>query len=606
VGIDPTLIEADFHRTYYGYMNQKTFVRKVSGSLTHYAWFLGAGTSQSAGLPTASDIIWDLKKRYYCVEENQRLSDQDVQNPAVREKISSFAEARGLPKSGTADEYAKYFELSFGSDKEAQRKYVREALAEEKVSLAMGHRVLAAFIASGNTRIVFTTNFDNVIEMAMARVAGKDLHAFHLEGSHAAVAALNNEEFPIYCKLHGDFRYESLKNLPTDTQHQDAELRKCVDAASIRFGLIVVGYSGRDQSVMDLLRNACANTNAFPHGVYWLVLKNKHPLPAVTEFIKAARAKGITAEIVEIETFDSALSRLWRQLPSIDPALDAKVRRASNQEVTIPLPENGTKAPILRTNALPIVRMPSKCLCLVFDKVMSWDELRAFAIRAGDGLAFTKQDAVFAWGERNTIRTVFGSELRDIQEIEISNRLGNLTENMSFKSMLVRAISLALKRRKPLIYRSVKGRSYLIADNHATDQSIFRGLTEHVGKVHGMVSGLFTTATEEHPEKQQIAWAEAVEISVEEREGRLWLLVQPNIWIWPKHGRRDAAQLLDTRRGNRFNAQSDKILSAWLTILLPSDEKNADVLLQPFENGTEAENPKIVVNNRTAFSRRLG
>jgi hypothetical protein len=52
------------------------------------------------------------------------------------------------------------------------------------------------------------TNFDSVMEKAMARVAGKDLHAYHLEGSHTAVAALNNEEFPIYCKLHGDFRYE--------------------------------------------------------------------------------------------------------------------------------------------------------------------------------------------------------------------------------------------------------------------------------------------------------------------------------------------------------------------------------------------------------------
>jgi hypothetical protein len=236
---------------------------------------------------------------------------------------------------------------------------------------------------------------------------------------------------------------------------------------------------------------------------------------------------------------------------------------------------------------------------------MNWDELRASAIKADDRIIFTKEDGVFAWGKRDTIRTAFGKDLRDIQEIEISHRLGNLSENLFFKLMLVRAISLALKRHKPLIYRSVEGRSYLIADGHATDQSIFSGLATLVGKVHDKASGLFTTPTKEHPEIQQIAWAEAVEIGVEEREGRFWLLVQPNIWIWPKHGRRDAAQLLDKLRGNRFNAQSDKILSAWLTILMPSDEKSADILLRPFENGTEAENPKIVVNNRTAFSRRL-
>src|SRR5438045_3250851 len=33
------------------------------------AWFLGAGTSAVAGLPTATDIIWGLKRRYYCREE---------------------------------------------------------------------------------------------------------------------------------------------------------------------------------------------------------------------------------------------------------------------------------------------------------------------------------------------------------------------------------------------------------------------------------------------------------------------------------------------------------------------------------------------------------
>jgi hypothetical protein len=81
-------------------MDQTAFVRKVGGSLNHFAWFLGAGASQSVGLPTAVDIIWELKTRYYSTAENQIVQMQDVQNPAVREKINSFAEARGLPKPG--------------------------------------------------------------------------------------------------------------------------------------------------------------------------------------------------------------------------------------------------------------------------------------------------------------------------------------------------------------------------------------------------------------------------------------------------------------------------------------------------------------------------
>ena len=44
----------------------------------NFVWFLGAGTSRSAGLPTATDIIWDLKRRYYCVEVEK---SEAVQQP---------------------------------------------------------------------------------------------------------------------------------------------------------------------------------------------------------------------------------------------------------------------------------------------------------------------------------------------------------------------------------------------------------------------------------------------------------------------------------------------------------------------------------------------
>ena len=56
----------------------------------HFAWLLGAGASRSAGLPTATDILWDLKRRYYCREENQEVTQQDIQNEAVAAKIQEY------------------------------------------------------------------------------------------------------------------------------------------------------------------------------------------------------------------------------------------------------------------------------------------------------------------------------------------------------------------------------------------------------------------------------------------------------------------------------------------------------------------------------------
>ena len=194
----------------------------------NFAWFLGAGTSATAGLPTATDVLWDLKRRYYCREENQDISRQDMQNDAIRTRIQGFMESRGFPVLWADDEYPAYFEKIFGEDKERQRRYLKAILSEDRVTLSVGNRVLAAMIASGLCRITFTTNFDSVVEKAVAEVASQSLSAYHLEGSTAPNRALNNEEYPIYCKLHGDFRYDSLKNLPTDLATQNAALSECL------------------------------------------------------------------------------------------------------------------------------------------------------------------------------------------------------------------------------------------------------------------------------------------------------------------------------------------------------------------------------------------
>ena len=52
-------------------MKEQDFLRHYTQNAQHLMWFLGAGTSRTAGLPTAGDITWDLKRKYYCAQENQ-------------------------------------------------------------------------------------------------------------------------------------------------------------------------------------------------------------------------------------------------------------------------------------------------------------------------------------------------------------------------------------------------------------------------------------------------------------------------------------------------------------------------------------------------------
>jgi hypothetical protein len=116
---------------------------------------------------------------------------------------------------------------------------------------------------------------------------------------------LNAERFPLYAKVHGDFRYQSIKNLPPDLIRNDTEIQKCFLAASTRFGMIVSGYSGRDENVMSMFRTALDQSNAFPHGMFWTVPRLGDVSQSVQDLITFARRKGVNAYLVEAGTFDT-------------------------------------------------------------------------------------------------------------------------------------------------------------------------------------------------------------------------------------------------------------------------------------------------------------
>lgn len=585
-------------------MDQGDFISIFCARPQNFAWFLGAGASRTAGLPTAIDIIWDLKRRYYCREENQDISRQDIQNDAVMAYIQAFMDSRGFPTQWADDEYPLYFEKIFGDDKERQRKYLKSILSEDHVTLSVGNRVLGALMASGLCRTVFTTNFDSVLEKAVAEVAGQSLAAYHLEGSHAANQALNNEEFPIYCKLHGDFRHENLKNLPADVVAQNAALSECLVNAGNRFGFIVTGYSGRDESVMRLFHAVLESGNSFPHGLFWTGIKGSVIPPRVENLLEQAQAKNVNAQYVPIETFDALLLRLWRNIDAKSAELDAQVRKSRTASVNIPLPHAGSKKPILRLNALPVISMPKQCLELSFRTPKDWHDLRQARNDSGGNLILTKSDTIWCWGSQQTIKETFGNDLSSIQPRDLPTDLG-APKNLHVKGFIAEALCTAMTRGRPLLSRTTRTAAFLIADSHAEDQSALESLFPLVGKTSGTIPGLFALPTDDHPHRENVAWSEAVRVSIDLKDGKLWLLLDPDIWIWPPRARESAANFLDERRGDRYNKKYNTLLDAWVRLILGTEERDSEIPLSAFDKGPDSENPSFVIGSRTAFSRRL-
>jgi hypothetical protein len=586
-------------------MNQGEFTSIFCARPQNFAWFLGAGASRTAGLPTATDIIWDLKRRYYCREENQDVTRQDIQSHAVRQRIQAFMDSRGFPALWTEGEYAAYFEKIFGADRERQRSYLSAILSEDRVTLSVGGRVLGGLMVAGLCRAVFTTNFDNVVEKAVAAVGRRSLAAFHLEGARAAVQALNNEEYPLYCKLHGDYRYDSLKNLPADLAAQNADLSACLVNAGNRFGFVVAGYSGRDASVMALFRSVLDSPNPFPHGLYWTGIKRAILHPAVETLLEAARARGVNAHHVAIETFDALLLRVWRNIEPKPPDIDAEIRKARQLPVAIPLPPKGGAKPLLRLNALPIVSLPKQCLSLTLRNSLDWDGLRQAEQRARGGLVLSKSDAIWCWGPRAVISQVFGDDLVGVSPAQVPADL-EAAGQQHFKAFVETALCRALARGKPLRSHITRHGPYLIADSRPEARAPLKPLAAILaGPTCGTIANLLTPVTEEFPSPEQVAWSEAVLVSVEFKDGKAWLLLAPDIWIWPRRARHLAVNFMEKRRGGRFNNKHNALLDAWIQVILGAGERGFEVSVRPFDAGDEQENPSFTIGSRTAYSRRL-
>jgi len=130
-------------------------------------------------------------------------------------------------------------------------------------------------------------------------------------------------------------------------------------------------------------------------------------------------------------------------------------------------------------------------------------------------------------------------------------------------------------------------------------------LHQEVGKPFGQIAGILTPIDEEHPHPEKVHWAEALRVSIDFVDGRSWLILDPDIWIWPPRARRDAASFLDERRGDRYNNVYNSILDAWLAVLFREDDRQPVMNLSAFESGTDFENPSFSIGTRTAYTQRL-
>lgn len=329
------------------------------------AWFLGAGASAASGIPTGYAMIRDFKAQIFCRETNLSRREVDTADPVWTDRIDAFFRRSSLlPPDGDPTEYAKAFEAVYPQPRH-RRQYIDDAIS--KGTPCFGHKVLGSLMAAGKVDCVFTTNFDPLVEdaalaaNAILPVADQNRPTVAaIDSADRAMRCLNESDWPLVAKLHGDYQSIAIKNTGSELEKQDIRMRHVLVEAGQRFGMIFVGYSGRDASIMEAVTDVLNTPSPFPNGLYWLTSSASRLLPAVSEFLNKAQAAGVDVAVVECATFDELAADIIKATdlprPLFDRVMDG---RPTPRLVPVQLPTAEARAfPVLRYSALLIEKMP--------------------------------------------------------------------------------------------------------------------------------------------------------------------------------------------------------------------------------------------------------
>jgi hypothetical protein len=379
-------------------------------------------------------------------------------------------------------------------------------------------------------------------------------------------------------KLHGDYQSVDLKNTDEELKQQDTQLRLVLTESLQRFGLVIVGYSGRDESVMSALTAVLRSPLPYPKGIYWLCQDPSHLLPAVREFLEQAELAQVDVHIVKGTTFDELCGDIAdvSDLPSpLILHIFGDVR--PNTVAQVPLHRQAAlKAPILRLSALPLVDMPRRARKITLKASAGIADVRAMlkqaGVRAVVGQAgSTGQIACF--GADEPIAVALASlEPTLAGEVQI-----DIARDPWAKGVIYDAVVRALCRGLPL-YARMDGRGHTLSVSRPKGELSTEAAQARRTLLSKLKAAYGAELTGPVPGTGG-KYSEGLSIRLEDADDRWWVVFEPATFIDIDRGEHEDDKVQasvewrkaeDWRRERwvqKYNNRWSAILDAWVELL---------------------------------------
>ena len=262
-----------------------------------YALLLGSGVSRSAEIPTGWEIVMDLLGKL-------AASTGDVDDRDLEQWYGArFQEP---------PEYSKLLDALAKTSSERQqllRPYLEPDAQEREEGLkqpTQAHRAIARLVAQGFIKVIVTTNFDRLLEMALEDEEIAPIVLSTLEDVKGA-RPLVHVDCCVF-KLHGDYRDPGIRNTKSELDVYPPEFDQFLDRVFDEYGLIVCGWSAEWDTA---LRKALSRAKARHFSTYWAA---RGELSDPAQRLTRQR----DAQVIPIKDADSFFQTIQRSVEAIE------------------------------------------------------------------------------------------------------------------------------------------------------------------------------------------------------------------------------------------------------------------------------------------------
>jgi hypothetical protein len=262
-----------------------------------FALLLGSGISRSAKIPTGWEITLELVSRIAALQGADTNGDP---------------EAWYRQTSGHDPDYSKLLdELATTPSQRQQllRPFIEPSEAERESGAKRpteAHQAIARLMARGHVRVVVTTNFDRLLEQALA---DQGIHATVLSSTdHIAGALPLVHAGPMIVKVHGDYLDTRIRNTTSELAGYEPELDRQLDRIFDEYGLVVCGWSGEWDAALKAAIDR-APSRRFP--MYWA--SRGAPAGAAQSLVDRRGAR-----LIQIEGANEFFEELDRKLQALE------------------------------------------------------------------------------------------------------------------------------------------------------------------------------------------------------------------------------------------------------------------------------------------------